>query len=304
MNVSLRASVTRTVLATAGAVFTLLAYMYVTLPDVRPLAHVNPSTTAMMELRQREAAAAGRSLPHHHTWVPYNRISSHLKRAVLVAEDDAFWDHEGVDLVQLRRAIEDRLETGEPMRGASTITQQLAKNLYLSPSRNPLRKFRELVITRRLEAALTKERILELYLNLIEWGNGVWGAEAASRQHFGQAAAALTRDQAALLAAVIINPRVLNPAKPTRGVVRRQQLILGRMGDVTPPSATPVLSATLPPVVEDADLEAPDVDASPVSVPEELPLDPPEAEATEGAEGIPAAAEPATPAPDAAAPLE
>jgi monofunctional biosynthetic peptidoglycan transglycosylase len=120
-------------------------------------------------------------------------------------------------------------------RGASTITQQLAKNLYLSPSKNPLRKLRELIIARRLEAELKKARILELYLNVIEWGDGIYGAEAASRTYFQSAAAQLDPNEAALLAGAIINPRLLNPARPTGRLLRRQQLILRRMGFVSPP---------------------------------------------------------------------
>ncbi len=114
-------------------------------------------------------------------WVPYSRISPNLRRAVLAAEDSAFWQHDGIDIEQIRVAVKQALERGDVPRGASTITQQLAKNLYLSPSRDPLRKLRELVITRRLEAELSKQRIFEIYLNVVEWGDGVWGAEAASR---------------------------------------------------------------------------------------------------------------------------
>ena len=131
-------------------------------PDVRVLATTNPTTTAFMELREAEAASEGRTLRHVHIWVPYSRISQSLKRAVLVAEDDAFWEHEGVDLEQLEQSVRINWEQGKAVRGASTITQQLAKNLYLSPSRNPLRKLRELIIARRLEAALSKVRIFEI----------------------------------------------------------------------------------------------------------------------------------------------
>jgi monofunctional biosynthetic peptidoglycan transglycosylase len=155
---------------------------------------------------------------------------------VLVAEDAAFWDHEGIDLDELRKSIEINWEQGRAVRGASTITQQLAKNLYLSPSRDPLRKLRELIIARRLEAALEKARIFEIYLNVIEWGDGIWGAEAAARRYFGIPASALSRQQAALLAGAIINPRVLNPARPTARLLARQRIILGRMGEVTPPA--------------------------------------------------------------------
>jgi monofunctional glycosyltransferase len=222
----------------------VVAYVYVTLPDVRVLARTNPTRTAFMELRERQADAEGRKLRHLHRWVPYSRISQSLKRAVLVAEDDAFWDHEGVDFEQIRRSIEINLERGAAVRGASTLTQQLAKNLYLSPSRDPLRKVKELIIARRLEAELPKARIFEIYLNVIEWGDGVWGAEAAARTYFRTSAAALNASQSALLAGAIINPRVLNPARPSVRLQRRQRMLLGRMGGVTPPPPPPVVIET------------------------------------------------------------
>jgi monofunctional glycosyltransferase len=235
----------RAVLVLSAAGFGLLAYVYLTLPDVRRLATTNPRTTAFMELRADEAAHEGRSIRHVFIWRPYSRISQNLKRAVLVAEDDAFWDHEGVDIEQIRASIEVNLERGRAVRGASTITQQLAKNLYLSPSRDPLRKLRELIIARRLEAALPKARILEIYLNVIEWGEGIWGVEAASRTYFGVPASTLNADQAALLAAAIVNPRLLNPARPTARLLRRQRIIRGRMGGVTPPVPVPVVAPAL-----------------------------------------------------------
>jgi monofunctional biosynthetic peptidoglycan transglycosylase len=225
-------------LAASAAGFAVIAYAYLTLPDVRVLARTNPKESAFMRLRQDEAAAEGRTLRHVQRWVPYSRISQNLKRAVLVAEDDAFFQHEGVDFVQLRESIEVDLTRGAAVRGASTITQQLAKNLYLSPSRSPLRKLREWILARRLEAALPKARIFEIYLNVIEWGDGIWGAEAAARTYFGVSAAALTPSQSALLAGAIVNPRVLSPARPTRRLLNRQRLILARMGRVTPPTTT------------------------------------------------------------------
>jgi monofunctional biosynthetic peptidoglycan transglycosylase len=215
--------------------FACLAYAYVMLPDVRPLARSNPGTTAFMEIRAREARARSRQPKRIHKWVSYNRISPHVKRAVLVAEDASFWDHDGVDYAELQKSIELDWARGQLTRGASTITQQLAKNLYLSPSRNPLRKLRELVIARRLEAELKKARIFELYLNLIEWGDGIYGIEAAAREYFGTSAAALGPAESALLAGAIINPRLLNPHRPTPRLLRRQQIILGRMGLVEPP---------------------------------------------------------------------
>jgi monofunctional biosynthetic peptidoglycan transglycosylase len=240
--------------------FVYLAYVYLTLPDVRLLATTNPQTTAFMELRKREAAEAGRKFSIRQRWVPYTQISNNLRRAVLVAEDAAFFDHDGIDLDELRASLERNWEEGRFTRGASTITQQLAKNLYLSPSRNPMRKLKELFITRRLEAALTKRRILEIYLNVIEWGDGVFGAEAASRTYFGKAASDLSPDEAALLAGAIINPREHNPAHPTARLRRRQQIIARRMGirptDATSatvePSAGPPNSAAEPPQPADA----------------------------------------------------
>jgi len=227
--------VLRALLAVPAIGFALLAYAYLTLPDVRALKTTNPSTTAFMELRAREASAAGRTPRHLQRWTGYARISPDLKRAVLLAEDSAFWQHEGVDLEQLQESIGIDWTRGRFVRGASTITQQLAKNLYLSPSRNPLRKLRELIIARRLEAELKKARILELYLNVIEWGDGIWGAEAASRVYFRSSASELGPTESALLAGAIINPRLLNPARPSTRLLRRQQLILRRMGAINPP---------------------------------------------------------------------
>jgi len=219
----------------AAAAFGVLAYLYLTLPDVRPLQTENPATTAFMELRAQEARALGLEPRSVRRWATYRNISSELKRAVLVAEDSAFWRHEGIDLDQLQESIELDWARGQFLRGGSTITQQLAKNLYLSPSRNPLRKLREWIIARRLEAELPKARILELYLNVIEWGDGVYGADAAARTYFHVPASSLGAREAAMLAAAIINPRLLNPARPSPRLLRRQQLILGRMGAAAAP---------------------------------------------------------------------
>jgi monofunctional biosynthetic peptidoglycan transglycosylase len=223
----------RTAAAVAAGLFAIVTYSWLTLPDVRPLRTQNPTDTAFMRLRAEEAVRAGRPAHAVQRWVSYDRIAPNLKLAVRVAEDGAFWQHDGLDYEEIRSAIEANLEHGEPLRGASTITQQLAKNLYLSPSRNPLRKLEELFITRRLEAELTKTRILELYLNVVEWGDGIWGAEAAARAYFNIAARDLTREQAALLAGALINPRVYSPAHPNARLLRRQQIILGRMGEQT-----------------------------------------------------------------------
>jgi monofunctional biosynthetic peptidoglycan transglycosylase len=220
----------RAILAGLAASFAMLAYTWLTLPDVRELRREPPGSTAFMRIRAAEAEAAGRPVRQVQRWVPYSRISPMLAKAVRVSEDAAFWDHDGIDLGEIKASIQDNWTKGKALRGASTITQQLAKNLYLSPSRNPYRKVAELFITRRLEAELSKTRIFELYLNVIEWGDGIWGAEAAAQTYFGVSASDLSTEQAALLAAAIVNPRVFSPARPTPALLRRQHRILGRMG--------------------------------------------------------------------------
>lgn len=235
--------------------FAYLAYVYLSLPDVRALRTTPPTTTAFIELRANEAHEKGETPSRDQQWIAYDRISPSLKRAVIVAEDSRFWEHEGIDVEEIEKSIEVNWARGELVRGASTITQQLAKNLYLSPSKNPFRKLRELLITRRLEAELSKKRILELYLNEIEWGDGIYGAEAAAHRYFRTSATALSPEQSALLAAAIINPRLLNPARPTRRLLSRQRLIRLRMGGVTPPESSK--PAALDPTPEAPALEAP-----------------------------------------------
>jgi len=227
----------RALLGILAAGFACAAYIYLTLPDVRPLRTENPGETAFMRLRAAEAIRRGEEPRRVQRWVSYDRVSGNLTRAVLAAEDSAFWAHAGIDLQQIRESLEINLERGEFARGASTITQQLAKNLYLSPSKNPVRKIKELLIARRLEVELSKRRILEIYLNVIEWGDGIYGAEAAARACFRKPASALSAEEAALLAGAIINPRVLNPRQPNARLRARQQLIMRRMGAQAPPAA-------------------------------------------------------------------
>ncbi len=228
-------------LAVFAVLFVYASAVFLTLPDVRLLRAKNPKTTAFMELRARESRSRGDEPRRVQQWVPYSRLSPNLVRAVLLTEDAKFWKHDGLDYEQIKESMEVNLERGEFARGASTITQQLAKNLYLSPSKNPVRKLKELLIARRLESELTKQRILELYLNVIEWGDGIYGAEAAARTYFGRSAAGLSAPEAALLAASIANPRVMNPGSPTVRVWRRHAMVLRRMGAVEPP---PVLSTS------------------------------------------------------------
>ena len=260
--------IVRTVTVLTAAGFACAVYLYLSLPDVRVLKGTNPGTTAFMALREQEATRRGEPVHRDQRWVKYSRISQHLKRAVLVTEDSGFWQHEGVEFDSMRDAMETNLERGEFARGASTLTQQLAKNLYLSPSKNPIRKLRELWIARRLEAELSKQRIFELYLNVIEWGDGIWGAEAAARTYFHKAAADLSPQESALLAAAIANPHVLDPARPSARLRRRQQMIMRRMGAVTPPpvlAEPPLLPMETLPLVPEGD------PASPSGTPPALP---------------------------------
>ena len=189
----------------------------------------DPPTTAFMhegleELRRRNPHAQVK-----HTWVPYSRISPSLKRAVVVAEDSRFVDHDGFDWEAIEKAREKNLRRGRIVAGGSTISQQLAKNLFLSASRTPWRKGEEALITVMIEHVMDKRRILELYLNVIEWGEGVFGAEAAARHYFGVSAAALSPGQSARLAAMIPNPRFYDRHRSTRWLERHTQTILARM---------------------------------------------------------------------------
>jgi monofunctional biosynthetic peptidoglycan transglycosylase len=196
------------------------------MPDVSALRTTNPKGTALMEARQAQAKAQGRTVERQWVWVPLSRISPHLRQAVVTAEDASFFTHEGFDWEGIKDAALYNLEAGEFKRGGSTITQQLAKNLYLSSERSLLRKARESLIARSLEQHLTKERILELYLNVAEWGQGVYGAEAAARHHFKKPSRALTADEAAWLAAILPSPRRYDPLRKTRFLTRRHERIL------------------------------------------------------------------------------
>ncbi|MCP9446536.1 MAG: monofunctional biosynthetic peptidoglycan transglycosylase [Nitrospira sp.] len=207
----------------------------ITLPDVSELARANPSSTALMERRLAELPPQKRPLSRQWVWVPLERISPHLQRAVIAAEDASFFAHEGFDWRGIRDAMFHNLEKGAVRRGGSTITQQLAKNLYLSSERSLWRKGREALITRLLERHLTKERILELYLNVVEWGRGIYGAEAAARHHFGKSAADLTESEAAWLAAMLPSPRRYDPLRKTAALTQRQQRILSDIRHVSVP---------------------------------------------------------------------
>ena len=222
-------------LALAGMV--LLLYLQVGyLTGVLWWTWFNPCNTAFMEAGlERLQHEKGPEAELRHQWVEYRLISIHLKRAVVAAEDSKFLAHEGFDWEALEKAVEKNIRKWRFAAGGSTISQQLAKNLFLSPSKNPLRKAQEAVITVMIEQLWSKRRILEVYLNVIEWGNGIYGAEAASRRYFKSSAAAVGPGQAAFLAAMIPNPRYYETHRSSRGLLRRQAIIAARMGMVSVP---------------------------------------------------------------------
>ena len=246
----LRAATTAALLLAAAAALFLGWTLFVWPPPSWWRTHW-PSETAFMRMRQRQYAAARDATPRHYRPVPLDSISDWLERAATAGEDDAFFQHHGIDYRALRealgyrrdafswrdprqraelwRALARASERRDRLRGASTITQQLAKNLYLSPSRNPVRKLKEAAIAYRLEWALPKERILALYLNVAEFGPNLWGVEAASQRYFARPAARLTMDQAALLIATLPHPLTSNPAYLPGRTRWRQQLILRRL---------------------------------------------------------------------------
>lgn len=236
-----------------GAVVVWLGYELITFPSISKLRTENPVTSSMIEYRLSEAQKEGKEPRKYMIWQPIEQISPNLQRAVLAGEDSRFFEHHGFDWDAINKAWEEAQKEGEkeakaegdydpndwipPMpsfkRGASTVTQQLAKNLYLSEDRNFLRKGREAVYTYFLERELNKKRILEIYLNVIEWGDGVYGAEAASRVYFNKSASQLSPKEAAYLSAMIPSPlNVFNPKKNPKRVVRRQNAILRGMNSV------------------------------------------------------------------------
>jgi monofunctional glycosyltransferase len=218
----------RTIGIAALIVILWLVWEAVTWPDVRALASRPPATTAFIERYKEHERAAGRTPRVEWRWVPSSAISMHLKRAVVVAEDGDFFRHNGFSPKAVREAMTQALEERRLPRGASTITQQLAKNLWLSPSRSPLRKAREALLTWQLERALSKRRILECYLNVVELGPGVYGAEAASRRYFGKPAAELGASEAAQLAASLPRPRAWHPGVTTTAYRRYAENIRQR----------------------------------------------------------------------------
>lgn len=212
-----------------GLILLLSALYVLWLPDVAALKRKDPAVTSFMLIKERQAARQGRKLPRRMVWTPWSGISENLKHAVLVAEDGGFYRHTGVDWESTKKAIAADWKKKRFAKGGSTITQQVARNLYLSPSKNPLRKIKEILIARRLEKELGKRRIFEIYLNIAEWGKGIWGAEAAAQAYFGHSAATLTPEESAALAAALPSPRRYNPTGGTRFMERRKNQIVARM---------------------------------------------------------------------------
>ena len=233
----------------------LLALETATIPfaGIVRLRNENPSETALMRQRSEESSAGGKPLRIVQRWISLARIPRHVIDAVVVAEDGTFYTHGGVDWFEVQESIEKNIRERRAVRGASTITQQLAKNLYLSTSKDPVRKAKELAITLLMEGALSKERILELYLNLIEWGRGIFGIEAASQAYFGKSASDLTLEEATRLAATIPSPLRHRPDEESRYVLRRKAIVLQRMAArnmVTAPRDTSV-----PPPADTTEIE-------------------------------------------------
>jgi len=196
---------------------------------------VNPDTTRFMEIRLLELRAKNPDAQLKKQWVPYERISIHLKRAIIASEDAKFVDHEGFDWEGIQKAVEKNEKRGRFAAGGSTISQQLAKNLFLTPNKSYLRKVEEAIITLMLESLWSKRRIFEVYLNVIEWGNGVFGAEAAAQHYYKLGAAQLGPEQAARLAGMVPNPRFYDRNRNAPGLGRKTAIILGRIGSAEVP---------------------------------------------------------------------
>ena len=231
-------------------VIVLLSFAYtVLIPDISRLKKENPKKTALMEYREREWKEKGKKYRINQQWVPLSQVSPYLIKAVLIAEDDKFWRHEGFDYEAIEKAVEKDIKARRFKLGGSTISQQLAKNLYLSPSKNPFRKVIEALITWRMEHVLSKKRILEIYLNVIEWGEGIFGIETASRHYYGKPSSSLTPEEASRLAAVLPNPRKYNPLGTQRYVVYRSSLIhsiMVKRGIVVPEYSEVTEESTIP----------------------------------------------------------
>jgi monofunctional biosynthetic peptidoglycan transglycosylase len=280
--------VKRTLVVLVAAVLVFAFYVVMGLPsraEVRRLATRNPDQTSVMRQREEEARDAGQAPRVQQSWTPLSRLSKHLVHAVLASEDQKFFGHEGVDWDAVEKALDEDRKGFRFARGGSTITQQLAKNLYFTTHRSVVRKLREVVVARWLEEDLGKKRILELYLNVIEWGDGIYGAQAAALRYYGKPASALDEVEAAGLAAMIPNPHRIHPRLFPRRHARAQRRVLwlmrsagylkremGGLGAEPPPveedddepeATAPPEPEVAPPAVEPLPPEAPSPTANP-----------------------------------------
>jgi monofunctional biosynthetic peptidoglycan transglycosylase len=219
----------RVLVAAAAFMLCYTIYCLFAVPGLCDLKKQNPKTTAFQEMRKRQWEQKKLKRRIVQSWAPFSAISRNLKDAVVSAEDPNFFNHHGLDFYQIRVAMQENWEEKRIVRGASTITQQLMKNLYLSPSQNPLRKWKEAILALRVERCVSKNRLLEIYLNVIEWGESTYGIEAASRRYFGKSAAALDVAESALLAAMIPNPVARNPYQWNPRLQRKKGIILKLM---------------------------------------------------------------------------
>lgn len=206
------------------ALIAIVGY-YAFYPDISRLKKENPKKTSFMEYREEEWRQQGKRIRIQKKWVSLSNVSPYLIKAALIAEDDKFWSHQGFDFEAIQKAVETDIKKKKFKFGGSTISQQLAKNLYLTPSKNPVRKFKEAVLTWRIEQNLSKKRILELYLNVVEWGEGIFGIEAASLHYYGKPAFQLNPDEAAHLAVILPNPRKYRLDGSSRYVEKRAKII-------------------------------------------------------------------------------
>jgi monofunctional glycosyltransferase len=302
--------VKRILLALLALAVAFPLYVWIGLPsraEVRALARTNPGKTRVMRQREEEAKDKRRPARLVQRWVPLSRVSRHLVHAVLSSEDQKFFGHEGIDWEAVQKSFEEDRKKWRFSRGGSTITQQLAKNLYFTTHKSPVRKLREVFVSRWLEEDLGKKRILEIYLNVIEWGDGVYGCEAAARRYYGTSCAALDASQAAGLAAMIPNPRRINPRVDARRHARAQRRVLWLMAHAgylsraglgaVPPAPEPVEDDEDEPPVE-TEAEAPKEPAAETpSAPAESPAE--QSPAPEPEAEMPAPSPAATEAPPA-----
>jgi len=236
------------------AAFLLVIIIPPFLYDVKRLKTENPTTTALIEYRKKQWEKLGIKVKLFHSFVPLSQISPFLIKAVLIAEDDKFYQHEGFDLEGIKVAIEKNLKKRKLKYGGSTISQQLAKNLFLGPKKTIIRKLQEALLTLRIEKTLSKRRILELYLNYAEWGHGIFGIEAASLFYFQKHAKDLTPEESALLASVLPNPIKYNPTRPTKYITNRAEKILYimRLRNIIPREYEEPSTANSDPLIQNA----------------------------------------------------